>query len=137
VRIRRLLNSRILTYVTAIFICAALLILSDRWHENRTTIETLETSAARQRETIVLLRQTVKAQQTALARTRLVLTELCRTNSVILGLVDGTVSLFQSELREQAVAPDVLPAYRQALQTFQGFRTVLTQQTACQEVLQP
>ncbi len=80
------------------------------------------------------------------------LTELCRTNEIILGLVEGTETLFKYEtgilpppVRGGPNPPNgkplidrrLVPFYLRALNTFLGWEGDLKQQTACEEIERP
>ena len=81
-----------------------------------------------------------------------VLTELCRTNEIILGLVRGTETLFKFQtgilpppphagpnppIGKPLVNPALVPFYLQALNVFLGWENELEQQSACERIQRP
>lgn len=99
----------------------------------------------------------ITAQAVANESQRHVLTELCRTNEIILGLVRGTETLFEYQtgilpppkpgsIRDQShglvpgkplVNKDLVPYYLNALKIFIGWDAQLSQQTACDKITRP
>jgi hypothetical protein len=76
-----------------------------------------------------------------------ILTELCKTNAIIEGLVSGSVDLFEYEigilpprfgpeppLHPPLVDPRLVPVYQRIISTFLGWRETLRSQTACERV---
>lgn len=99
----------------------------------------------------------IEAQQAAQKAQNHVLTELCRTNAIILGLVKGTETLFKYEVgilplprsnsrrnkgpnppRAKPLVPTgLVPYYLNALEVFIGWEAQLEDQTACAKIVRP
>jgi hypothetical protein len=80
------------------------------------------------------------------------LVELCKTQTIVLGLIDGATTLFKYEIgilpprgfrgpnppsRQVLINPKLVPAYLDVLNTFLGWSVQLQQQTSCERITHP
>lgn len=114
---------RFITWLSIVMLCAALVVTTERWRSSRQEI-------ARSQETI-------KAQERAIASNRRGLTELCRTNAIVRGLVTEQLEIQRATLDTGSIPPKLLPRFKLGISVIEGYRDQLDQQTACEEVTQP
>lgn len=116
-------RGRIVTFVSVMLLCAALVVTTMRWRSSENTVDGL--------------RDAVKAQREAINTNREVVSELCRTNGLIIGLVSEQHDLARTELELNALPTKLVNRYRIHALIYEGFLEQLNQQTACREVVRP
>lgn len=116
-------RGRAVTFVSVMLLCAALVVITMRWRSSEDTVDGL--------------RDAVKAQREALQANRETVTELCRTNGLIIGLVSEQHDLTKTQLELNAIPARLVGRYRMHALIYEGFLDQLNQQTACREVVRP
>lgn len=79
----------------------------------------------------------LKVQRQQLARQRHVLAELCKTNTIFLGLVEAALAATENALSSDQLHGPVLQAVQRQHSSFLGYKHELEAQTACDTVARP
>lgn len=82
-------------------------------------------------------REALRAQRDAIETNRAAVTELCRTNGILRGLVAESVDLSEDQLAAGRVPSVTEQRLRLNIAIKQGYLEQLDQQTACREVVRP
>jgi hypothetical protein len=114
---------RVAGALAIMFAAATVILLSVRLHDSQNNVAALDRANT--------------AMAASIRHDHHVLTELCNTNSVLNGLVAQTIVLFQRDLASKALPPSVISTYKETLETFKGYHSILNEHTACNQIRKP
>ena len=114
---------RFVTMASVLVLCAALIVTTMRLRSSENATDAL--------------REALVAEKEASKRDRHTLTELCRTHSILHGLVAETIDLRRQSLARGDVPLELRARWRLSITIFEGYLEQIDQQTACREVVRP
>lgn len=114
---------RYATLVSVLLVCAAVLTLTMRLRSSEHAVDAQQ--------------EALRAQRVALEANKDAVTELCRTNAILRGLVAEAVDLSEDRLAAGRVPEAEQQRLRLNVAIYQGYIEQLDQQTACREVVHP
>lgn len=112
-----------ITWLSVLLLCTALIITTVRWRQSEKALDA----------TVLAM----KAQSDAIERNRLALSELCRTNGIMNGVLSELKDLRITEIKSGKFSKDLTRRYRVDKDILQGYLNQLDQQTACVEIINP
>ena len=114
---------RFVTMVSVLVLCVALIVTTARLRSSENATDAL--------------REALAAEKEASKRDRHTLAELCRTHSILHGLVAETIDLRRRSLAQGDVPLELRARWRLSITIFEGYLEQIDQQTACKEVVRP
>lgn len=117
------IRGRWVTFLSVTLLCVALIITTLRLRSSENTVDGLREAVSAQKQAIMVNRDTV--------------TELCRTNAIIRGLLAEAIDLRTFDVASGRLPKRVATRYQMNIDINTGYLEALDQQTACRAVTRP